>query len=156
LAVEAHVGNVKLPKWCYWFSLVPFWLALGYLFGKHLPVFEPVAGGMAFFTLLNYCVRREGEGRWPDSFPFRWLFSMGVFSYSMYLAHPVMAAAVRRFTRGFKADDPVSYLLYSLFITLCCVAVGKIYYELVERHFLNTSPKARAAKVEPLPVAAVD
>lgn len=154
LAVEAHLGNIKLPRWCYWPALFPAWFALGCLFRTDFPVLEPVAWGMAFFTLLNYCVRREGEGRWPDNLLFRWLLSVGVFSYSMYLAHPVMAAAIRRLTRGVEANDPTGYLVLSLFIVVCCIAVGKVYYELVERHFLNTSPKARAPKVEPLPMVA--
>jgi peptidoglycan/LPS O-acetylase OafA/YrhL len=151
LAVEAHLGNVKLPRWCYWLALFPVWFAFGCFVRTRLPVLEPAAWGMAFFTLLNYCVRREGEGRWPESFPFRWLFSIGIFSYSMYLAHPVMTAAVRRVTRDIKTDDPVTYILFGVLIVLCCIASGKAYYELVERHFLNTSPKARATRLEPLP-----
>jgi peptidoglycan/LPS O-acetylase OafA/YrhL len=70
----------------------------------------------------------------------------------MYLAHPVMTAALRRVTRDIKTDEPVRYVLFSVFVSLCCIVVGKVYYELVERHFLNTSPKARAANVEPLPL----
>jgi peptidoglycan/LPS O-acetylase OafA/YrhL len=72
----------------------------------------------------------------------------------MYLAHPVATAAVRRLTRDITVDDSLSFLLSSVFIVVCCVVVGKVYYELVERHFLNTSPTARAPKLEPLPVAA--
>jgi peptidoglycan/LPS O-acetylase OafA/YrhL len=151
LAIEAHVGNIKLPEWCYRLSLFLVWFTLGYLFRIYLPVLEPTAWGMAFFTLLNYCVRREGEGRWPDNLLFRSLFSVGIFSYSMYLAHPVATAGVRRLTKNVKVDDPVRYLLFSAFVVACCIAVGKVYYELVERHFLNTSPKAPAPKLDPLP-----
>ena len=150
LAVEAHFGTVKLPRWCYWLPLVPAWFVLGYICRSYLIVLEPAAWGMAFFTLLNYCVRRESEGRWPNNWPCKWLFSMGVFSYSMYLAHPIVVAVIDRLTRSYTARGPLLHVLYALFVVLCCIAAGKIYYELVEKHFLNTSPKARAPIVEPL------
>lgn len=153
VAVEAHLGIIKLPKWCSRLALFPPWFALGYFTRKYLPVIEPIAWGMAFFTLINYCVRREGEGRWPDNLPFRWFFSMGIFSYSMYLAHPVATAAFRRLTININVNNLVSYLIYSMITIACCIIVGKVYYELVERHFLNTSPKASAPKIEPLPLA---
>lgn len=155
LAVEAHLGNIKLPRWCYWIALFPVWFGLGYIFKLHLPALEPAAWGMAFFTLLNYCVQREAEGRWPENLLFKWLFAAGIFSYSMYLAHPVVAAGVRRVSSGFQLDNhPISYLMFDVFIALCCIVAGKIYYELVERHFLNTSPKAPAPILEPLPPVA--
>jgi peptidoglycan/LPS O-acetylase OafA/YrhL len=148
LAVEAYIGNIKLPGWCYWLALVPVWCALGYIFKDHLPALEPAAWGMAFFTLLNYCVRRESEGRWPENLPFRWLFSAGIFSYSMYLAHPLVAAAAHRLGGGFQTHGIVSFVLFDLFVAFCCIVAGKVYYELVERHFLNTSPKVSAPKLD--------
>lgn len=132
--------------------MVPVWFALGYVCKTYLPVLEPAAWGMAFFTLLNYCVRRESEGRWPDYWLFRWLFAVGIFSYSMYLVHPVVAEAAVRLSGGATKRSTLGYMVFAVFVAVCCVIAGKIYYELVERHFLNTSPKARAPKVELLGV----
>lgn len=153
LAVEAYFGIVKLPRWCYWLPLVPIWLGVGYLSREYFTVIEPAAWGMAFFTLLNYCVRREGEGRWPDSFPFRWLFAAGVFSYSMYLAHPVVVAVIWRLLDMKDIKGRTASLLVSCLAIVCCIVAGKVYYTLVERHFLNTKPTMAAPKVEPLTVA---
>ena len=148
LAVEAYVGNVRLPRWCYWLSLVPVWFALGLFCMNHLPVLEPAAWAMTFFTLVNYCVRRETEIGWPKNFLFRWLFAAGVFSYSMYLAHPVVVASMHRVLHPAQLEDPFANLLFDLAAALCCVIAGKVYYEIVEKHFLNTSPKEPAPIVE--------
>ena len=150
LAVEAYFGTVKLPRWCYWLPLFPVWFAFGYLCRTYAPPLEPAAWGMAFFTLLNYCVKKESKGEWPDSSLFKWLFSAGIFSYSMYLAHPIIAAAARRVTPGGEQTSSLMYLFVDMFVVVCCIAAGKIYYELVERHFLNTKPKTSAPRLEPL------
>jgi peptidoglycan/LPS O-acetylase OafA/YrhL len=148
VAVEAHYGIVKLPKWCYFLALVPVWLAAGYLATFYLPTFAAAAWGMAFFTLLNYCVKRESEGQWPEWFAFRWLFSVGVISYSLYLVHAVVAAGILRITPGLTGLGPVVSTLVALGIALCCVVAGKIYYEAIEKHFLNSSSTAPAAVAE--------
>jgi len=150
VAVEAHYGIIKLPKWCSFLTLVPVWLAAGYFTSNYLPVFASAAWGMAFFTLLNYCVKRESDGHWPEWFAFKWLFSVGIFSYSLYLVHAVVVAGIFRILPGLKDFGPAASMLLILGIALCCLVAGKIYYEAVEKHFLNSSPTAPAAVKEPV------
>jgi peptidoglycan/LPS O-acetylase OafA/YrhL len=141
IAVEAHYGIVRLPACCYWLTLVPVWFIVGILAREYLPVLAPAAWGMTFFTLLNYCVRREEAGKWPNSFPFRWLFSIGIFSYSLYLVHTVAIAGTDRITRGRPSLSPLMTLLGALGLVLISILAGRIYYGMVEKHFLNSSPK---------------
>jgi len=148
VAVEAHYGINKLPKWCYFLSLVPVWLAAGYLATSYVPAFAAAAWGMAFFTLLNYCVKRESEGRWPESFVFKWFSSVGIFSYSLYLVHTVVVSGIFRISPGLKNFGPVAGTLVAVGISICCLAAGKIYYEAIEKHFLNSSHTSLAVVKE--------
>ena len=149
VAVEAHYGIIKLPKWCYSLWLVPVGLFAGYLCIKYGPAFEPIAWGMAFFILLNNCVRREAEGKWPSWRPFGALAAVGMFSYSLYLVHAVLIAAAFRLP-GLRGHGPIVSVVLGLTIVVICVGAGKLFYELVEKHFLNSRQRFPEPIREPL------
>lgn len=139
LAVEAYYGLVKLPRWCYWWALIPVWGALALYSENHLPVLTPILWGVAFFNLLNCCIRLEQAKRWPNYRPVRWLSNVGVFSYSLYLVHNPARMVVKQMLGPVAAtQNSWLFLLNFLLMAMAGYYAGKIYFALVERRFLNT------------------
>lgn len=171
VAVEAYYGIVKLPGWCRAWWMVIIWAALARFSGNYFMGPEsnwqqgfgqitgptPFLWGMTFFTLLNFCVAQEQAGRWPHYRLVQWLTGIGVFSYSLYLVHNPVVRIIMQIARppAATATNPWIYLAYELMLAVCCVIAGKIFFWLVERHFLNTGSKStKAVLVEPVPPAA--
>ena len=150
LAVEAHYGNVRLPRWCSSLWLFPLWFAAAFVV-QRVPGVASVLWGMAFFTLLNYCIKHEKSRGWGASWVTRWITRVGVFSYSLYLVHlPVRIAVKYLLIRlGMPAVLP-NYYAYTA--VACGTAAtgyfaGKVFYLIVERRFLNRAPVQRAVVV---------
>ncbi|HZH32617.1 MAG TPA: acyltransferase, partial [Pyrinomonadaceae bacterium] len=139
LAVEAYYGLVKLPRWCYWGWLIPVWMAAAVLSEHHAPRMEPILWGMSFFTLLNFCVRLERDGRWPDRLLFAWLSKVGVFSYSLYLVHNPVRGMVKHALGPLAVTNTHGRFWFTV-IVLCVAGyyAGKIFFFLVERRFLTS------------------
>jgi len=118
LAVEAYVGKVKLPNWCY--SVAPglaFLLTAGILDlnkGRISVVFSSLLWGAGFFFLLNSAVR--------SNFSWRPLSAIGVFSYSLYLTHE------------FVISITPAWLAIPL-----CLAFAYVFFRLFERPFMRSA-----------------
>jgi peptidoglycan/LPS O-acetylase OafA/YrhL len=160
VAVEACFGSIRLPRWLYWFGLFPCWIVLGWINRAYgIWQLSPVLFGLAFMTLINWCVDREKAGRWPVRGIVHRLSQVGVFSYSLYLIHlPVIRALcgvehiIR--TRLGISIGPVYYAaVFSILVVLACAA-GWLFFYLVERHFLRAPRgKVSAAHPELVPVS---
>jgi peptidoglycan/LPS O-acetylase OafA/YrhL len=175
VAVEAYFGTIKLPRWCSYWWMAVVWFALGIMFyssqlGWHLPAalqnaviekLEKICSrswqlaalfrGLAFFTLINYCVTREKEGRWLKNLVASQLTNIGIFSYSLYLVHyPLIRAltTVEKQLRGNLGITSVGPLYYgAVYITLAALAVlsGKALFFLVERRCLPSPTRGPVA-----------
>jgi peptidoglycan/LPS O-acetylase OafA/YrhL len=75
-----------------------------------------------------------GPTRDKDVAPLEWL---GDFSYSLYLMHPVaLALTLRALPQG--AIPGLAALVVDI---AAAVAFSRVFFHLVERHFLNTPPR---------------
>jgi peptidoglycan/LPS O-acetylase OafA/YrhL len=156
LAAEAYVGLVKLPAWCRALWLVPVWAVLAEVNDAYDTPLTPALWGMTFFTLLNYCVTREQEGRWPNFALTNWLAHVGLFSYSLYLIHYPARYVMKTLMGPFAATrNPLLYLAGAVAITIGGYIAGWLFFLLIERHFLNAgrSPQPAPA-VSATPAAA--
>lgn len=147
VAVEAYYGLVKLPRLCRVVWMVPFWAIAGFLSTDYFPLVSPACWGMAFFTLLNYCIELERNGAWPKFRFFGWLAGVGIFSYSLYLVHNPIRALLKQLL-GPLADtpNPILYLIIAFGMSVAGYYGAKVFYALVESHFINTrSTQAESA-----------
>lgn len=137
-AAEADLGLAKIPGVFRRIWAAPLWAAAALVAQARLPLLEPALWGLAFFTLLNACVAREREGRWPRIALARWLTGAGLFSYSIYLVH-VPARAVLKQALGHLAGtpNPVLYMLLAALFAVTGYFAGKLFFLLVERRFLR-------------------
>lgn len=150
LAVEAYYGLVKLPRWCYWWALIPVWGAIALYSEDYFPLLTPVLWGMTFFTLLNCCVRLEQANRWPNYRFVRWMSNVGVFSYSLYLVHNAARMVVKQMLGPIAATtNSWLFILNFLLMAVAGYYAGKLYFILVERRFLNTKPAKDAPSLPP-------
>ncbi len=83
-------------------------------------------------TLLSTAIGPERASR---ARPLEWL---GDFSYSLYLMHPVaLAVTLRLLPQGVLPG-----VLATLVDIAASVVLSRLFFHLVERHFLNTPPRA--------------
>lgn len=161
-SMDAHAGNMKLASG--WRSPIAFCAAsiVGAALNKHtLDLLSRTGGfgplladrwgggspgimavihvgelafGVAFFILMNWCVSQESR-RWMSSRPARALASIGRMSYSLYLVHvPVIYTLEEHWSFGHSPRDWL--LRYAVYGTTCLV-VGFVFFQLVERWFLE-------------------
>ena len=76
-----------------------------------------------------------GHTRVRGARPLEWL---GDFSYSLYLMHPVALALTARVLRQGVLPGPLAALID----IVASVGLSRVFFYLVERRFLNTSPRA--------------
>ena len=144
LAAEYYFGLIELPAWCRrpWASALAFGVAL--IAMQWLPYIVPLCLGLTFFILANWCIEIEKEGRWPRLKIVSWLTGVGVFSYSLYLTHNMVIRVLdfaMRNPPAILSRNPWVYLVAVFALVAVCVCVGKAFFWLVERHFLNTKPR---------------
>ena len=155
VAVEAYCGLIKLPRFCRLLWMVPLWGVAAQFSSDYLPLLTPFLWGMVFFTLVNYCVSAEIEEHWPQHWLVKWLASVGLFSYSLYLIHTPVRFVLGQFMAPLNpTKNPFLYLVSALIITIAGYYAGKIFYVLVERHFLNF--KARNSSTQLLQEAGTE
>jgi peptidoglycan/LPS O-acetylase OafA/YrhL len=144
LAVEAYFELATLPQWCYSPMALLAWLLLAYSVGREFSFFAPALWGMVFFTLLNYCVRLEKENKWPSKNRLvAWVTGVGAFSYSLYLVHNQVRAVLKQLLgRLAITERPIVYLWITLLFTVAACFAAKLFFYLVERHFLISREKS--------------
>lgn len=154
IAVEAFCLKRDLPAWSRSLPFMLAWLALG-IAGRELkvwPYLAHVAWGMAFWTLLNAVVHAEQAGRWREGPLVRWLCWVGAFSYSLYLVHRPFLIVWRKIELIVLGklgllpleSRPWMLLLEWLVSFALCYAAGRIFYALIERHFVPGAKKTLA------------
>lgn len=169
ISVEAMFGLVKLPSWSYKMKVAVAAVAgsvgLSYLLpviqGHHEILFNTLwllihpLWGIAFFVLLNWFVTAEKSWRVRSKMPavIRCLAVIGVFSYSLYLTHELVALEEFRF--AFLGLSPL--LTAFLLTTPLSIAFAWLFFKFAEKPYLNSRrAKSLPARVVPEAVAAVD
>lgn len=144
VAVEAHLGMIKLPRWTRSLPLGLLILAAAIALtaaarspGSELVSLHIVVGdavfALAYFLIVNHLTERERGGRVPRAAVVRTLAWVGTISYSIYLVHaPLMAAAQRI---AFPTHSLVAVTLAKLIVG---TFGGYMFFRFVERRFLNT------------------
>jgi peptidoglycan/LPS O-acetylase OafA/YrhL len=149
LSVEAALGLIKLPRWC--FNLRAAGVALGcaMALAQLLPLVDQTgwvhnvgwlimhpAWGVGFFILVNYAV--EAEQRWrvkslpaPRLIPS--LASVGLMSYSLYLIHSFVL--MHWYWFGFTRFHILTISL--LIMTPLSVAFAWVFFRVFERPFMS-------------------
>lgn len=120
LSVEAYMGIVRLPRLFYSLTFAAaILIAAGGLFhagivspgtivSQAAAVFTPLLWGLAFFTIVNRCVR--------DGLGLRSLAFVGLFSYSLYLTHEFVIRVVPfGLLIGFSISLAFAYAFFRLF-----------------------------------------
>lgn len=140
VAVEAYYGLIKLPRWCSSGVVAIISCLVAGLSKYYFIVATPFLGGMAFFILLNFCVKLDCANRWPRNAIVAWLGRVGIFSYSLYLVHNPIRAVLKQLLRPYSyTQKPVLFLLVGAVLGLGGYWGAKLFFWAVERHFLNSS-----------------
>jgi peptidoglycan/LPS O-acetylase OafA/YrhL len=146
VAADAYRGAIRLPVFWQQARWVPVWLVLGYLFRP-----GTIFLGLAFFTLVNACVRREQHGRWSTTGLVGAITRVGLWSYSLYLVHfPVITIALAASRRVVPEVGVTGFVVRAILLTVVSGIAARLFFALVERHFV-TLP--RRAGNEPLAAA---
>ncbi|GAC1446628.1 MAG: acyltransferase [Pyrinomonadaceae bacterium] len=153
IAVEAFFGVVKLPVWCRKFRVGIAFIVVaigltvaqehigGFIHDVMWLLLHPM-WGLGFFVILNCAVHREAIRREKLRTPrgVTMLAAIGVFSYSLYLAHQLVIMGVYK---AYFVFIPFYYLhlpqkgVELLVVTPLCVAGAWIFFRLFERPFLS-------------------
>ena len=158
LAVEAHLGRVTLPRALRSFS--GFFVLLAVAIAVHpshavdlgVPgarVLDDLLFGCAFFVLINASGEWERAGRLGDGAIVRGFAAIGLWSYSIYLTHDPVIAAMKQIGLRLNLGVPGVLVLRAV----AAIALGYVFYRLVERRFLNTSKSPSAVKTSVTPAA---
>ena len=133
VAADAYRGAIRLPAFWQQARWVPMWIVLGYLF-KPGTIFL----GLAFFTLVNVCVRLEQQGRWTRTGLVGAITRVGLWSYSLYLVHFPVQTIVLAATRRIVPEVGVpGFVARAIFLTAVSCVAGRLFFTLVERHFVT-------------------
>ena len=155
LSVEAALGLIKLPRWCYKLSAAALALGGAMALAQLLPLVDQKgwihdlgwlimhpAWGVGFFVLVNYAVRAEQRWREKSSPVPRLipaLASVGLISYSLYLTHSLIL--MHWYWLGFTRLHILTISL--LIMTPLSVAFAWVFFRICERPFM-TSLAAKA------------
>jgi peptidoglycan/LPS O-acetylase OafA/YrhL len=158
LSVEAALGLIKLPAWCY--KLPAAGVALGCAMGlaQFLPLVDQKswihdtgwlimhpAWGVGFFILVNYAVAAEQRWR-QESRPVPRLIpalaGVGLISYSLYLTHSFVL--MHWYWFGFTRLHILTISL--LIMTPLSVAFAWVFFRVFERPFMTSSAVKAAVK----------
>lgn len=162
LSVEAALGVIKLPAWCYRIPMAGLGLGCAIALAQLLPTVDQTswvhdigwlimhpAWGVGFFVLVNYAVAAERRWRLKSSPVPRLipaLASVGLISYSLYLTHSFVL--MHWYWFGFTRLHILSISL--LILVPLSVAFAWLFYRLCERPFMTSVAVKRPAKTAPL------
>ena len=167
MSVEAIFGLTTLPWWCYKIQVaittIVASIALsmvtslvqpnGTLFNTLWLIIHPL-WGLAFFALLNWFV--VAEKRWRQRvIPrlVRLLAGIGLFSYSLYLTHELVALEEYRF--AFLGLSPL--LTAILLTTPASVVFAWLFFRVAEQPYLNSyKRRSLPAQIGPEATATAD
>jgi len=151
LSVEAALGLIKLPRWCYRISMSGVALGCAMALAQLLPLVDQKgwihdigwlimhpAWGVGFFVLVNYAV--AAEQRWREkSTPVPRLIpslaSVGLMSYSLYLTHSFVL--MHWYWFGFTRLHILTISL--LIMTPLSVAFAWVFFRVFERPFMTST-----------------
>ncbi|HEU4834662.1 MAG TPA: acyltransferase [Pyrinomonadaceae bacterium] len=151
LSVEAALGLIKLPRWCYKLPAAGLALGCAMSLAQLLPLVDHKgwihdlgwlimhpAWGVGFFVLVNYAV--AAEQRWrqkslqvPRFIPA--LASVGLISYSLYLTHSFVL--MHWYWFGFTRLHILTISV--LIMTPLSVAFAWVFFRVFERPFMTSS-----------------
>ena len=159
LSVEAAVGLIRLPAWCFKISVGGLALGCAMALAKLLPMMDQgswmhdvgwivmhPAWGVGFFILVNYSVAaeqrwRQRASRVPRLIPM--LASIGLISYSLYLTHSFVL--MHWYWFGFTQWHTRSI---SLVITMpLSIGFAWLFFRVCERPFMTS----RATRIQEKP-----
>lgn len=163
LSVEAALGLIKLPAWCYRISMAGVALGCAMGLAQLLPLVDQQswvhdigwlimhpAWGVGFFFLVNYAV--AAEQRWraksapvPRLIPA--LASVGLISYSLYLTHSFVL--MHWYWFGFTRLHILTISL--LIMTPLSVAFAWGFFRVFERPFMTSTAVRTRAKPSSAP-----
>lgn len=151
LSVEAALGLIKLPRWCYKLSTCGVALGGAMALAQLLPLVDQKSWihdigwlimhpmwGVGFFVLVNYAVAAEQQWRLkatpvPRLIPS--LASVGLMSYSLYLTHSFVL--MHWYWFGFTRLHILTISL--LIMTPLSVAFAWVFFRVFERPFMTSS-----------------
>jgi peptidoglycan/LPS O-acetylase OafA/YrhL len=151
VAVEAHLGRVKLPSLASSLWVAGAALGVGVAIAPPFHAWPTIPGAslvndvifsFAGFVLVNACCRADREGRIAGNRIALAFARLGVMSYSLYLVHFPVMAVTKRFALMLGLRS-VSALLACRFGAALLAAYA--FFRLVESHFLNAS-RAKAVR----------
>lgn len=158
MSVEAALGLIKLPRWCFKLSASAVALGCAMALAQLLPLVDQSgwvhdvgwlimhpAWGMGFFILVNYAVAAEQRWRAQSSPVPRLippLASVGLISYSLYLIHSFVL--MHWYWFGFTRLHILTISL--LIMTPLSVAFAWIFFRVFERPFMTSSAVRAATK----------
>jgi peptidoglycan/LPS O-acetylase OafA/YrhL len=151
LSVEAALGVVRLPAWCYrmWAGGAALALAMGLALWlplvNHLPWIHDVgwllmhpAWGVGFFVVVNGAVRAEQKRREASKRVSRFLVALaglGLISYSLYLTH--LFVLMQWYWFGFtQLHIPA---ISVVIMTPLSILFAWLFFRLFERPFMSAS-----------------
>ena len=150
LSVEAALGVIKLPAWCYKISAACVALGCAIGLSQFLPAVKMSnwmhdigwllmhpAWGFAFFILVNYAVAAEQRRRRESSrtpLMITTLAPIGVISYSLYLTHSFVL--MHWYWFGFTRWHILSISL--VILTPVSVVFAWMFFRVCERPFMRS------------------
>jgi peptidoglycan/LPS O-acetylase OafA/YrhL len=173
VAVDAALGNTRLPRWCRsgrWAALLiaagfalnrntfellaHTRLPLAFLADTDAPTLRSLSDvgelvmAVGFFCLMNTVLRAEGEGAFGGRIA-RAVAAVGKVSYSLYLVHiPMIYVLEQSLPLG---HAPVEWLLrYAIYGAVVLLA-GVAFHHAVERWFLSGRWPRWTARAQPVP-----
>lgn len=132
-AAEAYCGIITLPA-----AFRSIWAAAAWavVAEMYLPLYL-IGYGMAFFTLINYCVAREAAGRWSHRGLLGAIAAVGTMSYSLYLVHdPIQTILLSLSMHAGTFTTVATYTIRVAFLVAGSIAVARLLFVTFESRFL--------------------
>jgi peptidoglycan/LPS O-acetylase OafA/YrhL len=139
---EIHVGRVRPLSGPVWTAIWIGGLLIGSIFQLRgflgwSPILLAVGAGGVVGAVIPLLSRFCGEGSLVGKF----LFPLGLASYSLYATHVPVFRAIQGLTGAPKADTVV----WAIFCSAIAAAFSLIFYHLIERHTIRTPAKTNVA-----------
>jgi peptidoglycan/LPS O-acetylase OafA/YrhL len=114
---------------------------------------EVVVGMAVSAVIVHYTLKEHAQQQRPLLLRLlngKVAVGLGAFSYSIYLVHSPILAAINLYTLNMQMTDNVRLLFMLLVAVPVSVLIAYVFYLLVERRFLNMPAKAVATQATPV------